>query len=962
MVSKEVKDEGGRKLRDILTTVDGESSTRPAALSAVEELLEWAKTKSPLNDLYPIDLTYDVEKAFLPSDPANLGREEVDMYLVLVSTRESLLGQEHRQIVKEKYELARRLYDLEEFNKMAELLSQNIKVLESMHQGLKDHRVLDCRNSLVHAYLKMEKYDDALQESRHLVARWQEIGTIESLREAEAIHSENLDAWKYIPNTKAKEVEEKATASALTATKEALATLLSGQSEDKTGHASPGKMSDSAIITKQEHNIQEKIDEQSSHAETIKQEQSLQSVVEGEKIQQIAESVPDHDDSVAVSVDERPGGRESLPLDNISERTAETKDQQILASISIPDMQASIQEAPIQQTFTECDPLEGVCRKEGIETCTTKISPTASEILQHEPSEGIVPTEQETRGQGSVDPLKGVKDENATIEQEATKGDVPTKGEIPTGGEVLTEGGLFTNGYPTKGEIPTGGEVIRKGEVLTTDTPSKPTNEVQPILNSLESLRTETPKDPQVPDHLRLTSAEIPVPPQIIDHLATTRSTAPTSPNNPTILTPTTSKSHRLTINPSLLKSEPSRDLTVGLSPAMGRARSAQDLRGAFEQQKTLPTITQHELSKEEGDTPKRNVSKDVESEDPLPPSPVNEIPRGARGRTLSGPTENSRMADKWIAQIGQMNRRLVKKEDEPEYKKVKIAILDTGIRETSPYWNSITAYKDFVLKGNEKGIDKTGHGTNGIHLILKCIADAEIYVGRVFDEAEANDDTVDLMTEAITWATEKEVDIISMSFGFEKSDKKMEIALQKAKSSDILLFAAASNEGNFEGVTFPARLWRERTVMCIYAATGFGRGWIDNPSPLDVSTQSFAFLGVDVNVGVRSSEEVRDTGTSLATSIAAGIAGRILDFSRHEEFMLLSPQTQKACCDKLKTLEGMATMFKSMEIKAIDDHFQCVRPWIFAAFPDVLMPASRDFIRNWIYQRMASTLLSQRY
>jgi len=112
--------------------------------------------------------------------------------------------------------------------------------------------------------------------------------------------------------------------------------------------------------------------------------------------------------------------------------------------------------------------------------------------------------------------------------------------------------------------------------------------------------------------------------------------------------------------------------------------------------------------------------------------------------------------ADKWINHIKDMNRILgkkTKKSPTPEYKKVKIAILDTGIRKDtpeapSPHWHRIKAYKDFVLKNNEDGIDNTGHGTNGVHLIFQCIADAEIYVGRVFEFSDAGPNTVDLMTE----------------------------------------------------------------------------------------------------------------------------------------------------------------------------------------------------------------------
>lgn len=50
---------------------------------------------------------------------------------------------------------------------------------------------------------------------------------------------------------------------------------------------------------------------------------------------------------------------------------------------------------------------------------------------------------------------------------------------------------------------------------------------------------------------------------------------------------------------------------------------------------------------------------------------------------------------------------------------------------------------------------DKTGHGTNSVKLIFKVLAEAEVYVARVFDTDEADENTQDLMLEvssALPW------------------------------------------------------------------------------------------------------------------------------------------------------------------------------------------------------------------
>lgn len=94
------------------------------------------------------------------------------------------------------------------------------------------------------------------------------------------------------------------------------------------------------------------------------------------------------------------------------------------------------------------------------------------------------------------------------------------------------------------------------------------------------------------------------------------------------------------------------------------------------------------------------------------------------------------------------MNNLLRRKKGTPPYKRVRIAVLDTGLRETSPHWSRIQHYEDFVSKGNTKGVDKTGHGTNSVHLIFKIIADAHIYVARVFENEKSNKDTISFIID----------------------------------------------------------------------------------------------------------------------------------------------------------------------------------------------------------------------
>jgi hypothetical protein len=105
--------------------------------------------------------------------------------------------------------------------------------------------------------------------------------------------------------------------------------------------------------------------------------------------------------------------------------------------------------------------------------------------------------------------------------------------------------------------------------------------------------------------------------------------------------------------------------------------------------------------------------------------------------------------ANKWFQDIDEMCSILRKKRRLGGYERVRIAILDSGLDESHPsYWQVKKDYEDFIGKQNDRGVDNTGHGTNGFHLILKIIPEVDIYVARVFDGREATPKTPVLMAE----------------------------------------------------------------------------------------------------------------------------------------------------------------------------------------------------------------------
>jgi hypothetical protein len=67
---------------------------------------------------------------------------------------------------------------------------------------------------------------------------------------------------------------------------------------------------------------------------------------------------------------------------------------------------------------------------------------------------------------------------------------------------------------------------------------------------------------------------------------------------------------------------------------------------------------------------------------------------------------------------------------------------------------------------------------------------------------------------------------------------------------------------------------------------------------------------------------EERVTGTFVTTSIDAGLAGRLLDFSRQS-----GVRKRIRCVDKLAGVDGMSAVFGYMTKGAEDNRYHCIVP-----------------------------------
>lgn len=224
--------------------------------------------------------------------------------------------------------------------------------------------------------------------------------------------------------------------------------------------------------------------------------------------------------------------------------------------------------------------------------------------------------------------------------------------------------------------------------------------------------------------------------------------------------------------------------------------------------------------------------------------------------------------------------------------KKVKVALLDSGV----DYVESIEVQEKINLIDDEEVSliyeDYSSHGTTiaGIMSAKKNSKDTnlygvnpnmELYSARILDKnCQA---PISRVVEGIYWAIEKEVDIISISFGTNKYSKILETAINDAYNMGILIVAAVGNQGDKENsVEYPAAF---ENVL--------GVGSVDSKGNL--SEYSSTGKGVDIvapgeaicSIGAFGKEMIT-WGTSMSVPHVVGVASLLWekDINKTNDFI----------------------------------------------------------------------------
>lgn len=211
---------------------------------------------------------------------------------------------------------------------------------------------------------------------------------------------------------------------------------------------------------------------------------------------------------------------------------------------------------------------------------------------------------------------------------------------------------------------------------------------------------------------------------------------------------------------------------------------------------------------------------------------------------------------------------------------KVKVALLDSGV----DLFNDIEVEESINLIPGEEEVlplfwDTSGHGTSiaGVLAaqhnkegITGINPNIELYSARVLDAEKAA--PVSRIVEAVYWAMEKNVDIISISFGTTQYSEALEIAIKEAYNKGILIVAAAGNNGEVE---YPAAFPEVVAVggtdtsgnVCAYSAKGEE---VELVAPAEQICATGSFDGT-----------VICHGTSMAVPHVVGVAAKLWEKDR---------------------------------------------------------------------------------
>ena len=220
----------------------------------------------------------------------------------------------------------------------------------------------------------------------------------------------------------------------------------------------------------------------------------------------------------------------------------------------------------------------------------------------------------------------------------------------------------------------------------------------------------------------------------------------------------------------------------------------------------------------------------------------------------------------------------------------VKIAVIDSGcdINHES-LKNNIIGVRNFTDEDKKNPnivIDRVGHGTHVTGIICAngnnmtgVAPNAKIYVLKAINRTGTG--KLSWVINAIRYAIEKRVDIISMSLGLSENSPKLENIIKEAINNNIAIVCAAGNEGDGNHNSF------EYSYPAAYTDV-ISVGAVDKkgvPAKFSNSNTAIDLVapGVDIISTYPNNQFAALSGTSMATPYVSGSLALLKNWSKNE-------------------------------------------------------------------------------
>jgi len=218
----------------------------------------------------------------------------------------------------------------------------------------------------------------------------------------------------------------------------------------------------------------------------------------------------------------------------------------------------------------------------------------------------------------------------------------------------------------------------------------------------------------------------------------------------------------------------------------------------------------------------------------------------------------------------------------------ITVAVIDSGIDYNHPDLKDNIVGWESAVKGSD-GRDDNGHGTHCAGIIA-ATANNKIGISGVAPEANIlsikalnknGSGTTDAIIASVEYATQQNVDVISMSLGGLVWDKAYDKAIQKAINKGIVVVAAAGNDGVYQ-VQYPAAYANVITVAAttedndLTYFSNYGN-WVDIAAPgyNILSTMPTNFTRTDTKYEGTGYGYM--SGTSMACPVVSGTVALML-------------------------------------------------------------------------------------